>query len=161
MDKQKEKEIMNQVTVAKAASELSIRAQKIYKWIRDGKLIGEKVDKKTCVDLDAVRKVLEEEIKDPPIMKSRVNWKALIAFLKETGPVQLEIDKIREIVEAPKAKLEMLHYWDPYRAQEKFGSQGPGLKAIRAAGLELARIDFGDVADFDLLGVVGIEVRKK
>lgn len=152
---------MSQVTVAKAASELNVRPQKVYRWVREGRLTGEKIKKKTCVDLDAVRKVLEEERKNPPIAKRRVNWQALTDLLKEKGPCQLEIDIIREIVEAPTARLEMLHYWDPYRAQEKFGNQGPGLKAIRAAGLELARIAFNDVDGFDLLGVVSIEVRKK
>lgn len=152
---------MSQVTVAKAASELNIRPQKIYRWVREDKLTGEKIKKKTCVDLDAVRKVLEEERKNPPIAKRRVNWQALTDLLREKGPCQLEIDTIREIVEAPTARLEMLHYWDPYRAQDKFTSQGPGLRAIRAAGLELARITFNDVDGFDLLGVVSIEVRKK
>jgi len=153
---------MSQVTVAKAAKDLNVRPQKIYKWIKEGKLTGKKVGKKTNVDLDTVKKVLEEELKNPQTKGGRhLNWQALTDFLKEKGPCQLKIDKIRELVEAPKAKLEMLHYWDPYRAQPKFGNQGPGLKAIRAAGLELARIDFDNVADFDLLGVVSIEVRKK
>ncbi|MFQ5759204.1 MAG: helix-turn-helix domain-containing protein [Candidatus Bathyarchaeia archaeon] len=154
---------MSQVTVAKAATDLNIRPQKIYKWIREGKIEGKKVNKKTCVDPDAVKAVLEEELKHPQAAKGgrHLNWQALIDFLKETGPCQLEVAKIREIVEAPKAKLEMLHYWDPYRAQAKFGNQGPGLKAIRAAGLELARIEFDYVDGFDLLGAVSIEVRKK
>jgi excisionase family DNA binding protein len=154
---------MSQVPIAKVAENLNIRPQRIYKWIRDGKLTSTKVKKKTCVDPDEVQKVLEEWQKNPEATKGgrHSNWQALTDFLKETGPCQLEIAKIREIIEAPKAKLEMIHYWDPYRAQEKFASQGPGLRSIRAAGLELARIDFDNVVGFDLLGVVSIEVRKK
>jgi len=162
---------MNQVTIAEAAKNLNVRPQKIYKWIRGGKLTGKKVGKKTCVDLDTATKVLEEELKHPQTKGGRhLNWQALTDFLENKSSsegedwdnkIHLEIDSIRKMVEAPKAKLGMLHYWDPYRAQAKFGNQGPGLKAIRAAGFELARIDLDNVPGFDLLGAVNIVVRKK
>jgi len=154
---------MTLIKVADAAGRLGIRPQVVYKWVRQGKLKAKKVDKKTCVGLEEARQVHKKESENPSKGGRHLNWQALTDFLEasKSDKVLMEIDDIKEMIEAPKAKLALLHYWDPYRAQAKFGGQAPGLKAIRAADYELLTHHFDYVESVGLVGVVSIEVRKK
>ncbi len=149
--------------VSKVAEELGVRPQQLYNLIRQGKLEAVKPNgsRSQCVDPDLARQVVEDEKSRPKSKGGRhLNWAALTTHLQKSTAkeVRLEVAKVRTMVEAPAAKLEMLHYWDPYRAT--FDGQGPGLKAIRAAGFEIGSIRFAYSDVIDMMGVSVITVRR-
>lgn len=151
------------IPVAKAAELLKVRPQQLYNLIQKGKLEAVKPAgaKSKHVDLELARQVLEAEKNRPKSKGGRhLNWTALTDHLKKSKAkeVRLEVNKIRKLVEAPKAKMEMLHYWDPYRAV--FNGQAPGLKAIRAAGFEIGNIRFAHSEFIDMVGASVITVRR-
>lgn len=152
-----------EVPVPKVATLLGVRPQQIYGLIRQGRLEATKpVDSRSkCVDPDIARQMLEDAKSRPKNQGGRhLNWAALTDFIKKSKAkeVRLEVSKMRKLVEAPKAKLEMLHYWDPYRAA--FNGQGPGLKAIRAAGFEIRSIRFAHSEFINMMGASVITVRR-
>lgn len=151
-----------EVPVPNAAITLNVRPQQIYNLIRKGTLEAIKPagSRSKCVDLELTRQKLEEEKNRPKNQGGRhLNWDALTAFLKKakTEEVRLSVSKLREMVQAPEAKLEMLHYWDPYRITI---NQGPGLKAIRAAGFDISSIRFAHSDFIDMIGASIITVRR-
>lgn len=151
-------------TVKEVAEQLNVRPQLIYKLIREGDLEAWKPadSRSKCVRIKDAREALEKE-KDKSKSKGgrHLNWKALTAHLQKAKAkeVRLDVTKLREMVEAPKAKLEMLHYWDPYRAN--FNGQGPGLKAIRAAGFEIKSIRFEYSEFISMMGAAIITVKRE
>ena len=150
------------IPVAEAATQLKIRAQLLYNLIRENKLEATKPpgSRSKCVDPDLAKQVIEAEKNRPKNQGGRhLNWKALTQMLEKSTAkeVRLEVSKLRVLVEAPKAKLEMLHYWDPYRA---LTHQGPGLKAIRAAGFEIGSIRFAYSEFIGMMGASVITVRR-
>ncbi len=152
----------NRMPVPEVAKLLRVRPQLLYNLIRRGKLEATKPDgsRSKCVNLEEAKKVLEEEDSKPKSKGGRhLNWKALTEYLKKSkaNEVRLDVNKIREMVEAPKAKMEMLHYWDPYRVTI---GQGPGLSAIRAAGFEIDDISFAYSEFIDMMGASIITVRR-
>lgn len=149
--------------VSIVAKELGVRPQQLYNLIRNGKLEAVKPEgaRSQCIDFDLTKQVIEEEERRPKSKGGRhLNWNVLTEHLKKSTAreVRLEVDKIRDMVDAPTAKLEMLHYWDPYRAT--FDGQGPGLKAIRAAGFEIGSIRFAYSKVIDMMGASVITVRR-
>jgi excisionase family DNA binding protein len=150
------------IPVAEAATQLGVRAQLLYDLIRKNKLEATKPagSRSKCVDPDLAKQVIEAEKNRPKNQGGRhLNWAALTSLLEKSKAkeVHLEVSKMRVLVEAPKAKLEMLHYWDPYRA---LSHQGPGLKAIRAAGFELESIHFTYSEFIGMMGADVITVRR-
>lgn len=150
-------------SVPEVAKALGVRPQLLYNFIRQGKLEATKPagSRSKCVDPALTEKIIEEEKSRPKNKGGRhLDWNALTEYLKQssTKEVRLAIPKIRELVKAPEAKLEMLHYWDPYRAT--FDGQGPGLKAIRAAGFEIGSIRFAYSDVIDMMGASVITVRR-
>lgn len=148
--------------VGDVAAILGVRPQLLYNLIRKDKLTTPgKRGRSKVVDIDEARIAVETEaarVKSPG--GRNINWAALTNHLKAGNKDKaiMKIGTIRKIVETETAKLEMLHYWDPYRAA---GNQGNGLKAIRAAGYELISIKF-DYSEFiDMLGVAVVNVIKK
>jgi len=151
-------------TVKEVATELRVRPQLIYKLIRNADLEAWKPadSRSKRVDLEDTRQALEKEKTKSKSKGGRsLNWKALTEYLQQSKAkeVRLDVKKLREMVEAPKAKLEMLHYWDPYRAN--FDGQGPGLKAVRAAGFEIDDISFAYSEFIDMMGASIITVKRK
>lgn len=149
--------------VSKVAKDLGVRPQQIYNLIRAGKLESEKPagSRSQCVDPELTAQVIETEKSRPKSKGGRhLNWNALTEHLNKSTAkeVRLEVNKVRDMVEAPAAKLEMLHYWDPYRAT--FDGQGPGLKAIRAAGFEIHSIRFAHSDVIKMMGASVITVRR-
>lgn len=149
--------------VSEVATDLGVRPQQLYNLIRNGKLeaVKPKGARSQCVDPDLAKQVVEAEKSRPKSKGGRhLNWDALTDHLKKSKAkeVRLEVDKVRDMVEAPAAKLEMLHYWDPYRAT--FNGQGPGLKAIRAAGFEIGSIRFAYSDVINMMGASVITVRR-
>lgn len=153
----------DRIPVAKAAEQLGVRPQLLYNLVSQGKLEAVKPAgaKAKHVDPDLAKQVIEAEKNRPKKKGGRhLSWKALTEYLEKSkaNEVRLEVDKIRELVEAPKAKMEMLHYWDPYRAS--FNGQAPGLKAIRAAGFEIGSIRFAHSEFINMVGASVITVRR-
>lgn len=153
----------DRISIADAAKQLGVRPQQLYNLASKGKLEAVKPAgaKSKYVDLELARQVLEAERNRPKSKGGRhLNWNALTDHLQKSKAkeVRLEVDKIRELVEAPNAKMEMLHYWDPYRAS--FNGQAPGLKAIRAAGFEIGSIRFAYSEFIDMIGAALITVRR-
>lgn len=149
--------------VSEVAKGLGVRPQHLYNLISNGKLEAVKPAnaRSKCVDPDLAKQVVEAEKSRPKSKGGRhLNWSALTEYLQKSKAkeVRLEIPKVRDMVEAPAAKLEMLHYWDPYRAT--FDGQGPGLKAIRAAGFEIASIRFAYSDVIEMIGASVITVRR-
>lgn len=128
--------------VRDVAEVLKIRPQLIYHWLREGKLKGEKIGKSQCVDPDEAKSVLEKEkslIKD--CKKPKGDWRKLTEYLKVSSEdeTELKVEQIREIIGSQKARPQLLHFWDPYRADR---DQGSGLRAVRAAGYHMTQIIF-------------------
>lgn len=150
------------IPVPEVASQLGVRPQRLYNLIRNGKLEATKPadSRSKCVDPELAKQVLEAEDRRPKNKGGRhVNWEALTDYLKKSKAkeVRLEVNKLREMVEASKAKLEMLHYWDPYRVTI---NQGPGLSAIRAAGFDIGNIRFEYSEFIGMMGASVITVRR-
>jgi len=153
----------NLVPVAKVASDLRIRPQTIYSWLSKGLLQGEKIGRSQHVDPAEAKKVLESESSKPKTQGGhRINWNALTDYLKEReeNEVVLNVIEVKETIESPKTRTEMLHHWDPYRATVRGQNQGSGLRAIRAAGFDIIRIDFAYSKVINLVGVATITVRR-
>lgn len=151
------------IPVPKAASQLEVRPQLLYNLIRQGRLEATKPNgsRSKHVDPELAKQVMDAEKNRSKKQGGRhLNWAALTALLEKSKAkeVRLEVSKMRVLVEAPQAKLEMLHYWDPYRA---LSHQGPGLKAIRAAGFELGSIRFAHSEFIGMMGASVITVRRK
>jgi len=151
------------IPVPEVAKQLRIRPQLLYNLIRLGRLEATKPNgsRSKCVDPELAKQVIETEKNRPKNQGGRhLNWAALTEQLQKSKAkeVRLEVSKMRVLVEAPEAKLEMLHYWDPYRA--KFNGQGPGLKAMRVAGFELGSIRFAYSEFIGMMGASVITVRR-
>ncbi len=150
------------VPVSTVAETLGVRPQTVYNWIRKGLLKATKVGRSKCIDPAEAKRVHEAEANKPKGQGGkRSNWTALTEKLKASkkDQVVLSVNRIREIIESPNAKLENLHYWDPYRAAQARG-QGPGLLAVRAAGFELEAITFAPAENINMLGVATITFRR-
>lgn len=150
------------IPVAEAATKLGVLPQLLYNLIRVNKLEATKPagSRSKCVDPDLAKQVIEAEKNRPKNQGGRhLDWAALTELLEKSKAkeVRLEVSKMRVLVKAPLAKLEMLHYWDPYRA---LSHQGPGLKAIRAAGFELGNIRFAYSEFIGMMGASVITVRR-
>jgi len=147
--------------VSDVAKQLGANHAVLYKLIREGKLKSVKVERGLHVSIEEARKALEIETSRPKKKGGRIrNWEAFSKFLKASGQeaLTIEVGAIRELIESEDAKLEMLHYWDPYRASR---GQAPGLRAIQAAGYELCRIDLDYCEDIELFGAIAITVKRK
>jgi len=146
--------------VSDVAKQLGANHAVLYKLIREGKLKSVKVERGLQVNVEEARKALEMESSRPRKKGGRIrNWEAFSKFLKASGQeaLTIEVGAIRELIESEDAKLEMLHYWDPYRASK---GQAPGLRAIQAAGYELRRIDLDYCDNIELFGVVAVTVKR-
>jgi len=154
-----EEEEKNQ-PVAKVAADLGVKPQLLYRLIGLGLLSSPgKVGRSKAVDPKEAAKAIKEYRKTANSGRRHVNWTALTDYLKEsaTKEVRLEVERLREITEAPHAKFEMLHYWDPYRLTK---GHGPGLKAIRDADFEIASIEFAHSKFIGYIGASIIVVRR-
>ena len=152
----------NLVPVSQAAETLGVRPQTVYNWIRKDLLKATKIGRSKCVDPAEAERVHAAEANKPKGQGGkRSNWEALTEKLKasEEDQVTMEVDHIRQIIQSPNAKLENVHYWDPYRAAQDRG-QGPGLLAVRAAGFELEAITFAPADNINMLGVATITFRR-
>lgn len=147
--------------VSDVAKQLGVSHAVLYKLIKQGKLTGTKVGRGLHVNVEDARIALESERAMPGKKRGRErNWKAFSQFLRDSGKEALTVDvsEIRKTIGSEDAKLEMLHYWDPYRAEK---GQAPGIRAIRAGGYELCRIELEFCESIGLLGAAAITVRKE
>ncbi len=159
-DQKAAKEKATSGKVADVAKLLGTNHAVLYKLIRTGKLDSTKVGRGLHVNVEEARKALEVENSRPREKGGRKrDWEAFIRFLRDSGKETLTIETktIREIIGSGNAKLEMLHYWDPYRAER---GQAPGLRAIHAARYEIARIDMDYCEDIELFGAVAVTVKR-
>ncbi len=146
--------------VSDIAKQLGVSHAVLYKLIKQGKLTGTKAGRGIHVNVEDAKRVLESEKSQPRKKRGRErNWDAFSQFLRDSREktLTIEMGTIWELIGSEDAKLEMLHYWDPYRAER---GQGPGLRAIRAGGYELCRIYLTFCESIGLLGVAAITVRK-
>jgi len=147
--------------VSHIAKQLGVSHAVLYKLIKQGKLTGTKVGRGLHVNIEDAKGVLEFERAMPRKKRGRErNWDAFSQFLRDSREktLTIEMGKIRESIGSEDAKLEMLHYWDPYRAER---GQAPGIRAIRAGGYELCRIELTFCESIGLLGAAAITVRKQ
>ncbi len=146
--------------VSDVAKLLGTNHAMLYRLIRNGKLDSTKVGRGLHVNVEEARKAMEVENSRPREKGGRKrDWEAFSGFLRDSGKeaLTIEMKAIREIIGSADARLGMLHYWDPYRASR---GQGPGLRAIHAAGYEIARIDMDYCQDIELFGAIAITVRR-
>ena len=147
--------------VSDVAKQLGVSHAVLYKLIKQGKLTGTKVGRGLSVNVEDAKMALESEKSQPRKKRGRErNWDAFSQFLRDyrEKTFTIEIWKIRELIGSEEAKLEMLHYWDPYRAER---GQAPGIRAIRAGGYELCRIELEFCESIGLLGAAAVTVKKQ
>lgn len=147
--------------VSDIAKQLGISHAVLYKLIKQGKLTGVKVSRGLHVNIEDARVALEAERATPRKKGGRErNWGAFSQFLKDSneGMLTIELGAIRELIGSEDAKLEMLHYWDPYRAER---GQAPGIRAIRDGGYELCSIGLEFCESIGLVGAIAVTVRKQ
>ncbi len=146
--------------VSDIAKQLGVSHAVLYKLIKQGKLTGTKAGRGLHVNIEDAKGAIESERAMPRKKRGRErDWDAFSQFLRDSGEetITVEIGTIRELIGSADAILEMLHYWDPYRAER---GQAPGLRSIHAGGYELCRIEFTFCESIGLVGASAITIRK-